>query len=435
MKESNARKAALHALERCRRDGAWSGSSIDGEIKRFSLEGRDAALASTLCLGVLENRSLCDHYISCFCNIGLSRLEPKVLDILRLGVYQIAFMDRIPNSAAVNESVELCKGEKMTRAVGLVTAVLRKIAVNSDNLPQPEGEGSGEYLSLMYSHPLWLANRLIEEKGYAFTEAFFQANNTNPKLDIQINTLKISAGEYLKLLGEEYEYRESGVRLNGGNPAELPGFDDGMIYVQDRAAKMTCLIADARPGMCVLDACAAPGGKSFSSAILMENRGSIISCDIHEKKLSLIKSGAERLGIDIISPTAADGSKFREDFKDRFDLVIADVPCSGIGVIRKKPEIRYKNENDILRLPEIQKSIIDNASRYVRPGGCLVYSTCTVLADENERIVERFLSEHGNYEAVDFSVDGINSENGMHTFWPNVDGTDGFFAAKLRRIK
>lgn len=429
-----SREAALAALERCRRDKAWSNASIDSVIRKYELDKRDAALAARLCLGVLQNSTLCDFYIDRLCS---TKLEPKVRDILRMGVYQLLCLDKIPARAAVSESVSLCKSSGLGRASGLVNAVLRKLSTG--DLPLIPGEGTAEYLSIRYSHPLWLTKRMLDAHGYEFTEGFLTANNTPPRLSIQVNTLRVTVEDYIRSLIRTdtryslFEALPGCIELDGGNVIALPGFDEGLFYVQDRAARAAVSIADPRPGMRVLDACAAPGGKSFAAAIAMENSGSILSCDIHEKKLSLIKSGAERLGIDIIKTAVCDASVFDEQMADCFDLVIADVPCSGLGVIRKKPEIRQKSEAEIARLPEIQARILNNLARYVRPGGTLLYSTCTVLREENETVVLDFLEKNSEYELVPYTAGGVDARGGMYTFWPHIDGTDGFFAAKLRR--
>lgn len=431
-----AREAALEALVRCRRDEAWSGATIDNVINKYKLDKRDAALAARISLGVLQNSSLCDFYIDCFCK---SKLEPKLRDILRMGVYQILFLDRIPARAAVNESVILCKKQGNSKASGLVNAVLRKIADNKDRLPEIPGIGSAKHLALKYSHPEWLVQYVIEQKGYDFAEAFLAANNKDPGLDIQVNRLKVSAAEYAEMLNQQgivYMSSEPDgcILLEGGNASELPGFEEGLFYVQDKAARLAAEIAGAKPGMKVLDCCSSPGGKSFASAILMRNEGSLLSCDIHEKKLRLVRSGAERLGIDIIETEAMDARSFKPEFENAFDLVIADVPCSGLGVIAKKPEIRNKDWDNLKALPVIQRDILNNVSRYVAPGGTLLYSTCTVLKEENEDVLTLFLEDNKNFVLEAFSICGINAEKGMYTFWPNVDGTDGFFAARLRRI-
>ena len=394
-----AREAALTALERCRRDGAWSGSSIDGIIKKYALDRREAALAARLCLGVLQNSLLCDYYIGCYCSTEPKRLEPKLHDILLLGVYQILLLDRIPARAAVNESVALCRKCGMSRASGLANAVLRRIAENKSagTLADIPGEGGAGSLSIKYSHPEWLASRIISERGYDFAEAFLACNNRPAPLTIQVNTLKISPEDYRRALLRaeidfEYDERLSGCFvLPGGNVAELPGFADGLFYVQDRAA--------------------------------------------HEKKLKLISAGAERLGIDNIRTAAMDARRHDAALEESFDVVIADVPCSGLGVIAKKPEIRGKTEAEISALPAIQRDILDNLAAYVKPGGVLLYSTCTVLRAENEDVVNAFLANHGKFAPEGFNVGSVSEPGGMHCFWPNVDGTDGFFTAKLRRIE
>lgn len=432
-----ARDAALEAITRCRRDQAWSGASIDNVINKHGLDRRDAALAAKLSLGVLQNSRLCDFYIDCYCQ---SKLEPKLRDILRMGVYQLLFLDRVPARAAVNETVALCKKQGFAKAAGLVNAVLRRIADNKHNLPEIPGKGSAEYLAIKYSHPEWFAQYIIGLKGYEFAEAFLAENNAEAGLDIQVNRLKISAEDYAQKLDEAsiayiMESPEGCFRLEGGAATQLPGFDEGLFYVQDKAARLALEIAGARPGMKVLDCCSSPGGKSFAAAVAMNNDGSIISCDIHEKKLRLVKSGAERLGINIIQTRPMDAREYAEEFEGSFDLVVADVPCSGMGVISKKPEIRNKNWEEIKSLPAIQLDILRNVSRYIAPGGLLLYSTCTVMKEENEDVVSSFLEENDSFRTESFEICGIRAENGIYTFWPNVDGTDGFFAARLRKIK
>ncbi len=432
----NARQAALETLIRCRRDGSWSGAAIDAGIKKYGLDRRDAALASKLCLGVLQNTALCDFYIDHYCT---SKVEPAVRDILRLGVYQLLFLDRIPARAAVNETAALCRTKGLTRVVGLVNAVLRRISEEKDHLPEIPGEGTAAFLSVKYSHPLWLCQYMAERKGYPFAEGFLKANNEAAPLCLQVNTIKIDTADYvLALEREQIPCRvltpEGCIELDGGLASALPGYEEGLFYVQDRAARLAAEIAAPESGMRVLDACACPGGKSFAAAIRMKDTGSILSCDIHEKKLRVLEKSAARLGLGCIGTRAMDARVFDPVFENAFDLVIADVPCSGLGVIAKKPEIREKDPASLRDLPRIQSAILENLSRYVKPGGTLLYATCTVLSEENEDVIRAFLDRHGNYRAEDFSLCGIQSADGMYTFWPNIDGTDGFFAAKLRRI-
>jgi len=439
--QMTARDAALIALDRCTRDGAWSGLSIDNIIKKAELDRRESSLASRLVLGVLQNINLCDYYIDLYCSKAPDKLESRVLNVLRLGVYQLLFLDKIPVSAAVNESVLLCKKNGLARASGLVNAVLRRIAENKANLPEIPGKGTAEHLAIKYSHPAWLTDKLILDYGYDFAEGFFKANNMPAGLCIQLNTLKTTVDSYINALEDmaiKYKLADElpgCILLEGGNVTQLPGYDEGHFYVQDKAARTAVAIADPKPGMHVLDCCSAPGGKSFSAAIAMENKGSILSCDIHEKKLRLINSGAERLGIGIITTKARDAREDDKEMSSLFDVVIADVPCSGLGVIRKKPEIRNKTYQELSGLPKIQKDIIERVSGFVKPGGILLYSTCTILKEENECVVQEFLEKHNEFEYVDFNIGKVNSVNGMYTFWPHIDSTDGFFAAKLRRVK
>lgn len=434
----NARQAALQALQRCRRDGAWAGASLDSMIRKAGLSEKDAALAAKLCLGVLQNSTLLDHVIACYCS---TKPEPKVRDILRLGAYQLLFLDRIPARAAVNETVALCKAVGCARASGLVNAVLRRVSESDGVIPEIPGKGTAAYLSVRYSHPLWLCETIVERRGYDFAEAFLRANNTEAPLSLQINTLKVTKKDYLRALQRaEIPFTEPQepadcVLLDGGQARALPGYEEGLFYVQDPAARLAVEIAAPEPGMRVLDACASPGGKSFAAAILMYNQGSILSCDIHEKKLALIRSGAERLGIGIIETRAADARIGDEALRARFDLVIADVPCSGLGVIAKKPEIRNKTPESIAPLPAIQRAILDNLAKNVKPGGVLLYSTCTILREENEDLVRAFLADHPEYGTEAFSLYGRDVSEGMYTFWPQIDGSDGFFAAKLRRTR
>ena len=435
----SAREVALEALVRFRKDAAWSGLLIDGLIRKYDLEKREAALASRLFLGVLQNSSFCDYYIGVYCSRKIEDLQPKLLDILRLGTYQLLFLDKIPPSAAVNESVLLCKSCGFSRASGLVNAVLRRIAENRENLSEIPGKGTASYLSVRYSHPVWLIRRLLQEHDYAFAEGFLSANNEPCGTFIHVNTLKVSSEEYRHVLLEaavdyvEYENVPGCFVIQNAAIPALPGYREGHFYVQDAAARIAILAAAPEEGMHVLDACAAPGGKTLAAAIAMCDKGSILSCDIHPGKLKLIQTNAARLGINSVETLARDAREDCDAYHNAFDLVIADVPCSGLGVIRKRPEIRYKSEDDIAGLPAIQLAILNNLASFVKPGGVLLYSTCTVLQAENRDVVDGFLETHKDFVPEDFSVGSIRSTVGSYSFWPQLDGTDGFFAAKLRK--
>ena len=432
--EMTARDAALQALERCRRGGAWSDEVLSSITNGSGLDKRDSALAQQLCIGVLQNRLLCDFYIDAYSSTKSAHLEPKLLDILRISVYTILFLDRIPDRAAVNEAVELCKRYELTRAAGLANAVLRRIAENRDSLPAPPGKGTTDFLSVSYSHPKWLVEAFERRLGYSDTQKLLQINNQTPELTVQVNTLKCNPSELLEIGAQPHPWLPDCVILPPGGEG-LVLVREGKAYVQDPAAKLAVLAAAPEPGMSVLDACAAPGGKSFSCGILMRNMGRILACDLHEKKLGRISSGAARLGLDLIETRCLDARKAGETLREQFDLVIADVPCSGMGVIRKKPDIRYKDPASLRGLPEVQHSILRALATCVKPGGVLMYSTCTLFQAENEDVCTRFLAEDASFAAEAFTLPGPfgTVASGMLTLWPQVHETDGFFLCKMRK--
>ena len=435
-----ARQAAYQVLMRCRKNGAWSEDAISSEIDRCGLSRRDGALCSRIAIGVLQNSSLLDYYISCYCTMPLKKLDPRLLDILRLSAYQLLFMDKIPVSAAVNEGVSLCKKQVNAKASGLCNAVLRRIGEHQNDLPEIPGKPSAEYLSIRYSHPLWMCEELIREHGYDFAEKALEANNAVPPVYAHVNTLHKDAD----LLRDLQDFGAEATALPGSvvlrtsaGITESPAFIRGDVYIQDMAAKLAALVGDAKPGMTVLDACAAPGGKTVASAMRMENEGKIISCDIHEKKLRLIEENTARLGITIVETRKMDARHPMEDLQDAFDLIIADVPWSGLGVIRRRPEIRRKDKAELDNLPAIQRDILEGLAPCLKAGGTLVYSTCTVRTGENGGVVRSFLRDHPEFTAEAFALPcGIGEvASGMMTFWPHIHGTDGFFVCKLRKQK
>lgn len=412
------RKTALEALERFRRDGAWSRQVLNSLAGKNRLDGRDAALAARLFYGVLQNLTLCDFYIARFAK---GKLEPKVRDILRLGVYQIVFMDRVPVRAAVSQSVLLCKKGGYDRASGLVNAVLRRIGEHINQLPEPPGEGTAEYLSVKYSHPLWIAEELIGLRGYEGAEAVLMANNAEVPVYIQTNTLKTTPEQLLAAVGGKMHDSIPGCILleNPGDITKSDAFCNGWFYVQDPAAHMAVSMADIRPGMRVLDTCSAPGGKSFAAAIAMENTGEVLSRDISGNKLNLVMDGADRLGLSVVETKEGDA---REISGSDYDVVIADVPCSGLGVIRKKPDIRFRTKEELDSIPELQEELLESIATAVKPGGVLLYSTCTWRERENQGVTEHFLAAHPEF---------IKEQE--RTFWPDLDGTDGFYVCRMKR--
>ena len=431
----SARTTALSALIACRRQNAWSDGILKQYIARDGLDRRDAALASRLCYGVLQNRMLLDFYISAFLNGRIRDLQPVVLDILRLGVYQLTMTDKIPASACVNEAVEQGKKYANARAAGLINGVLRSIS-RAEALPEPPD------LATRYSHPQALVALLRRSVGDDLLPALLASHNEAPQTCVQVNTLKITpavAAERMERQGLgilKHPWLPGCYELTGtGSLEALDLWREGLCYVQDPAARLAVLAAGLTPGMRVLDCCAAPGGKSFSAAIDMENRGELISCDIHSHKIALIEKGADRLGISCLRAMEHDARALNPEWIGSFDAVLADVPCSGLGVIRKKPDIRYKDLAPTEALPALQRSILDRQADYVKPGGVLLYSTCTILRRENEDVVNTFLAAHPEFmpEPIcappDCPVSGA-----MVTLLPCLHDADGFFIAKLRKL-
>ncbi len=434
-----ARETALNALIACRKDGAWSNGVLKEYILRDRLDSRDAALAARLCYGVLQNRNKLDFYLKQLLTGKMKDLHPVIHDILHLGLYQIYEMDKIPESAAVNESVDLAKKycKKQRFAPGLVNGVLRNAVKTKGGLKEPAS------LEDKYSHPWELIKLLRDYVGKDRIEMMLKANNEAPSTIIQVNTLKISVDALQQRLeGEGVTARSQAwmkdclVLSNTGDLEKLPAFREGLFYVQDPAAKLSVLCAELpKEEIRILDCCAAPGGKSFAAAIATDGRAEITSCDVHEHKVGLIQNGAQRLGLEKITARQQDATANVPDWNDHFDAIICDVPCSGYGIIRKKPDIRYKNPGDMADLPELQLQILKNQARYVKKGGVLIYSTCTLVRAENEGVVEAFLSENDEFclEPLPLPENFPENESGMLALVPGQYDTDGFFIARLRR--
>ena len=442
--QMTAREAALKALGAFRRNKAWSELALSGIINNVKITQADAALATQIVYGVLQNKHLCDFYSAHFSTINLKRIEPRVLDVLRISIYQMVFLTRVPHSAAVNEGVALAKKFANDRAAGFVNALLRKVSNAVSARELPEVTGIPEYvLSVKYSHPEWLVREFCSLLGYDSAEKLLEANNSSDPLVAQVNTLLANTDEVISMLeadgvsAERHKWLEDCIVFSGaGNLTSLDAFKKGRIYIQDAASKLAVVAAGPKKGDFVIDGCAAPGGKSFTAAIMTGDSCRIAACDISPARLGLIKDGAERLGIRCIETVERDSSEHSDEYRGIADVVLADVPCSGFGVIRKKPEIRYKTEVDVTSLPDVQKRIISALSDCVAPGGTLLYSTCSVMKRENEDVVEWFLRKNSNFAPEAFSLPGIGEiDSGMVTLWPHVNGTDGFFICKLRKCR
>ena len=433
-----ARQTALRVLIACRKEGAWSNSVLKTYLQQDGLDRREAALATRLCYGVLQNRLKLDFYLSQLLTGKLKDLHPVIRDILHLGLYQLYLSDKIPASAAVNESVALAKKncKKQPFAPGLVNGVLRNAIRRAEELKQPVT------LQDQYSHPQSLIDLLVKAYGVQRVEKMLQANNGAPQTVVQVNTLKTTTEELIDLLTQEgVEATSHGwmkdclVLSSTGNLEALESFQKGLYYVQDPAAKLSVLCAQISENANVLDCCSAPGGKSFAAAMVLKGTGNIHSCDIHDHKIPLIEKGAQRLGISNLTACRQEAEVFCPRWEKQMDVVIADVPCSGYGIIRKKPDIRYKDPKEMESLPSLQSAILQNQSRYVKPGGTLLYSTCTLLPRENEEIVETFIKNNPDFYLEKLTLPEVFSENttGMLTLLTGEYDTDGFFICRLRR--
>lgn len=391
-----------------------------------SFSDADKRLYTLLVYGVTERLVTIDYIISKLSSIPCEKIDSGTLCCLRLGIYQLKYTDRIPDHAAVSETVSLAK----TSSKGFVNAVLREFIRRGKDIPFPD-ESDGNYLAVKYSCPRELCDFFVKKLGRRTAEDFLAATLAKRGTDIRVNTLATTADILLQ------ERFPDGVKHSlCGDVITVPhidvsGIGDGLWFVQDAASCMTAEALGALPGETVVDTCAAPGGKSFSIAMRMKNLGRLYSFDLHENKVSLIRSGAERLGITIIEASCRDAAEPMPSLLEKADRVLCDAPCSGLGVIGKKPDIKYKSLEAIERLPSVQRRILKGASAYVKKGGVLVYSTCTVNPDENESVVESFLAENRDFKLAPLEAAGIDEP--MKTFFPSRDGTDGFFAAKLKR--
>lgn len=440
---ASAREVALRTLTACAKQGAWSDGYLKRMLKEAQLDRRDAALATRLCFGVLQNQLLLDWHLSRFSNQPLRRLEVPVLCNLRVAAYQLLFLDKVPPSAAVNEAVQLTRTCcRNPRAAGMVNAILRAM-LRAMPLPEPQGADVWETLSIATSHPRWLVERFAQRLGEEGVRALLHADNAQPPMTAQVNVCAATVEAVADSLSGEgvgvqaHPWMPNCLILSGtGNLERLSAYQKGWFYVQDCAARLAVTAAGLQPGQRVLDCCAAPGGKSFAAAIDLGNQGEIVSCDIHPHKIALMEAGRNRLGASSMRPMLQNAAQPVAAWRGQFDTVITDVPCSGLGIIRKKPDIRYKDPEPLAGLPEVQRRILDNCSAYVRPGGVLLYATCTLLEAENEEIVRSFLAGHQDFALEAFQLPhwGVQQE-GMMTFWPHIHDTDGFFVAKLRRME
>lgn len=431
---ANSRKIAFEALLKIEKDEAFSNLALDAVLSKSQLDTRDKSFVSNLFYGVIERRLTIDYNLSAYLTKPIKKLKPEVLTIMRMGAYQVLFMDKVPNSAAVNESIKLAKSSGCAYSASLINAVLRKICSNSLVLPNPEK--TAEYMSIKYSCPEWLTEKWINEYGEEDTRCFLEASLKASDIYIRVNTVKTDEDTLIDKLSDEGVYAEKTynkntlkINLKGKDVARLMCFKDGLFHVQDIACQLCAKAVNAQENELVYDLCSAPGGKAYTICETMNNKGKVLCFDIYENRVSLIKKGAERLGLTCIEGAVGDASVYNEKLP-LADRVLCDVPCSGLGIIGRKPEIKYKSESELSDLPEIQLSIICNAAKYVKVGGRLVYSTCTLSKTENEDVCNSFLSHNANFVPMGvFSQD----DDCMKTLMPHKDESDGFFIACFKR--
>lgn len=432
------RQLAFTALMRVSADGAYSNLILDSLLGSAGMSAKDKSLASALVYGVLERKITLDYQLSLYLDKPLKKLDPKVLTALRLGTYQLLFMSRIPAGAAVNESVRLVRSNGCAYAAGLVNAVLRKISVSGLRLPESDEK---RRLLVEHSFPEEIYDLWRGQYGSEDAAGIMAACEGSAPLYIRVNTIKTTQAELKDALACEGVSAEDGpipdcLMIKGGADIErLKAYSQGLFHVQDVSSQLCARALCAKPGDTVIDLCSAPGGKAFTAAQFMRNEGRLICCDIYEQRLGLIRGGAGRLGIEIVSVRCNDASVYDPEMPSA-DVVLCDVPCSGLGIIRRKPEIKYKKFGKFDNLSDLQYNILSAASRYVKPGGRLVYSTCSLNKNENENNVDRFLSSVDGFVPVPTAVEGMvecRASGESLTFMPHLADTDGFFISAFER--
>lgn len=438
---SEARSTVIKLLLKMESSNSYSNILLNSAFDESNLSERDRAFAAALFYGVTERKMTLDYIIAQYLTAKPETVRPEVTAVLRCGIYQIMYMPSVPDSAAVNESVKLCKGFKQFGAAGLVNGLLRNFIRNKKAVDY-SGLNPIERLSIEFSCPQWIARKLSDEYGEETAVKVLAASVGAPPVYARVNTVKTNDEDLIKALKREGIKAAVNPKLSGciriektGDIEKSKAFGEGLFHIQDVSSQLCCMTLRPVVNETVLDICAAPGGKSFTMAEFMGNNGRVISMDLYDKRVKLIESGAERLGLKIVEPKINNATKFNKDLPIA-DRVLCDVPCSGLGVIRRKPEIKYKDEAEFKDLPVLQKGILDVSAKYVKVGGTLVYSTCTLSRAENDGVAEEFVKSHPDFSPIVQQIPYEGAENSFkRTFFPEEDGGDGFFTASFRRIK
>ena len=436
----DARMTAAKLLMRMENSGSYSNILLDHALSASDLSERDKAFAAALFYGVTERQLTLDYVIEKNSNLPFAKLDKNAVTVLRTGLYQILYMPSVPESAAVNESVKLCKKLKLFHATGFVNGLLRGFIRNGKKI-EFGGLSDEERLSVEFSCPKRLTEKWTEEYGAENARRILEASIGAPPIYARVNTMRVSEEELVRLLKKDGIKAEVFPRLSGcvklektGDIEKSQAFKDGLFHIQDVSSQLCRLTLRPIVNETVIDICAAPGGKSFTMAELMGNNGRVISMDLYEQRVGLIAEGAQRLGLRIVEPRVNNAVSFNGELPQA-DRVLCDVPCSCLGTIRRKPEIKYKDE-DVSELPRLQRAILEISARYVKAGGTLVYSTCTLSKAENEGVAEDFARSHDDFSPIVQTLPYVGAENApMRTFFPEKNGGDGFFTASFRRIK
>ncbi|TYQ15625.1 UNVERIFIED_CONTAM: 16S rRNA (cytosine967-C5)-methyltransferase [Acetivibrio alkalicellulosi] len=468
------RETVIKILYDVDKKGAYSNISLSKHLESNDFKDIDRAFITEMVYGTLKWRLTIDYIISQFSKIKVKKISPWILNILRMGIYQLIFTDKIPVSAACDESVKLAKRYGHAASSKYVNGVLRNVSRNKDSISYPDkNEDVKGYLSVKHSHPLWMVDQWVDRFGQDFTQELLECNNQVPPFSVRVNTIKISKEDAMKILTDEGLEVENGKYLDEAliikNPRSVQRIDaflKGYIQVQDESSMIVGRVLDPKPGEFIIDVCSAPGGKTTHIAQLMNNRGRVLARDIHEHKIELIDKTAKRLGIDIIETEVFDGNDFDEKLLGKADRVLVDAPCTGFGIIRRKPDIKWvRKKDDKEEIIKLQKKILFISSKYVKQGGVIVYSTCTIEPEENQNVVEEFLKMNDEFYLEDIksiykfdskkfdtqlaeenlsnykqsqnsqsTLQGlIETKNKYLQIYTNRHGIDGFFIARMRK--
>jgi 16S rRNA (cytosine967-C5)-methyltransferase len=444
----SAREVALEILTRVEQDKSYSNLLLNQMLQKHPLERADAGLVTEIVYGTIQHLNTIDYYLNRFVAKGAQKLEPWVRCLLRLSLYQVVYLERIPDHAIVNEAVNIAKKKGHQGISGMVNGVMRNVIRQKEQLMIPSDLSLVDRIALQYSHPQWMVARWIKQFGVQNTKFICQANNTTPATSARVNILKHTRDEILALMHQEgMEARSSKLAPSGiiiehvGNLAFTRWFADGSITVQDESSMLVAEAVSPQPGMRVLDCCAAPGGKTTHLAEKMQDTGVIVACDVHEHKIALIREQANRLKLHTIETVFCDAVDLSKQYADEsFDCILLDAPCSGLGVIRRKPDLKWsKQEQEIAAICLIQRNLLNAVHSLLKPGGILVYSTCTIEYMENQGMIAHFIEQHPQFMLEAFpnerlsEINSDSAEAGMLQILPHHFNSDGFFIARMRK--